>query len=290
MSLNELVTSQPEETGPTPVETENEMVNDNEEQASETSVNSDGNNEDQNSIDPEQQEEDALKDKTQKRINELIGSRKELEEKVIRLEAEREAAEKYSQSNQEKTLKDYSIDVLTKFVADNQNDDEMLTQVSEAREIIIEKRIDAKVNAMAEKQTATTDKEKGEQLTNVMIDTISGDKLRDTNGEYFAAANQYLHDLTKPAYSNLNKDQLIATLLAERDFQMKQPKGPTMNDRIETNKRNNTIKANTRQSSGGESNIQSFLQENPVLEKSTLGNRGTINQAVRKLLEGAEGG
>jgi len=279
MSLKDLVSSQPEEEGPTPSETENVMVN--EEQASETSVNSDG-NEDQN-VDPIQQEQDNIKDKTQKRINELIGSRKELEEKVFRLEAEREAFEKVNQSNQEKTLQDHSIDVLTRFVADNQDDPSLADDVAEARQIIMNKTIDEKFNSYVDKQAATTNQEKGEQLTNQIINGISGDRLSDKDGEYYGTAMQCLHDLNQPEYANVNKDQMIAALMADREFLMKQQNGPTMNDRVKTNQ-NNNIKANTRQSSGGSGDLADYLQNSGGrLGRSSVGERGSIQGAIRKL-------
>jgi len=293
MSLNDLVASQLDETGPTPVETENVMIHEDdssvtsqktdvtsEDRASATSLNADDN--DQN-IDSEQQKNDDLKRKMQHRIDKVTGSNRKLEDKVIRLEAEREAFEKYNQSNQEKTLQDHSIDTLTRFVADNQDDPELAAQVADARQVIIDKKIDERVNSFIDKQAATTNQEKGEQLTNQIINGISGDKLRDTSGEYYGTAMQCLHDLNQPEYANVNKDQMIAALMADREFLMKQQNGPTMNDRVKNNQ-NNNIKANIRQSSGGGSDLASYLENTGGrLGRSSVGEKGSANIAIRKL-------
>lgn len=282
MSLNDLVSSQPEEVGPTPTDTESVMVDEYEEQASETSVNSDG-SDDQTEISPEEQEENNYKNKTQQRINDLVRSRKEMEEKLIRAEADREAYEKYSQSNKEKTFEDHDINTLTRFVADNQDDPDLAAEVVKVREIIMRKTIKEEVNSLVEKQNATTNQEKGEQLTNQMIAGISGDRLRDTSSDYYSTAYQTLQDLSTPQYQNVNKDQLIASLVAEREFLMKQSKGPTLNDRVEQNKRNNNLKINTRQSSSGSGDLSNFLNENSRLERSTINSSGSLREAIKKM-------
>lgn len=280
MSLKDLVTSQPVEEVSTTSTTENVTVeNDNEDGASTTSVNVDG----------EQVSENNEHPRFQKRINELSGRNKELQEELIAAKAAKETLEnnmEHFSSNQdsEKRLSDLGIDQLKDFITKARDNEELEIHIPEAQEYLTEKMVDEKLSRFEQDKSAKDLKLEGQNLTNVMLNNLAGDRLKDTEGEYFQKVLGEINSLEQDEFKHVNKDQLIAVLLTEVDHLKSQTNELTLSEKIVENRNtNNTIMTNSRSANMGGSNLNNVLKDNPRLTKSSQGKGGSLRSAIMQL-------
>jgi len=275
MSLNELGSSHPVEEVPTPSETENVMV-DQEEQASATSENADEST--QEPVDSKEEEQSRIN----ARFAELTRKQREAEERAIKAEARAEALGERQEASKERTLEDLNITELQSFITKAQTEDSGLEEhLPQARELLMDKKIEERLNGYKQEQTEKSTQQESEQLTNTMLSNLSDGKLKDESSPYFGAAQNYLYDLQND-FSTINQSQLLAVALAEIDYLKTQKTGPSMEERVVQN-RNNKVIANSRSAAGGSSDLASFLSENGKLTTSRQGSKGTLRNAIEHL-------
>jgi ubiquitin len=282
MALEDLVASQPEEEV-SPSSQDQTVMEDQQlqgEEASETPVNSDG----------EQVTEDSDIDENsryQKRIDKLTRRAREAEEQLLQEKAAREAIERnmdhFSSSPKEQTLADLDVAALKQFIISAEGDESLEKHIPEARELIQEKTIEEKLKAFEDQRASEQQEQEGKQLTNVMLDNLSGGKLKDPDGDYFHAAQQNLYDLDNK-FKNVNVKQLLAVALAENDWLKSQKSGPSVIDRVVDNRNKNTIMANNRAINAGTQDLNDFLKgTGGRLSRSSQGEEGSLRQAIKKL-------
>jgi len=285
MSLKDLVAPQPKEEVSTPSETETVTVNENEEQASVTSVNTDENK------DIETNEQNEEHPRFQKRINQLTGKNRELEDKLLQAEAAKEAIESNLENLQggpqkEKTLADLNPEGLRDFLVRARDNEDLEKYVPEAQELLTQKLIDEGISRFKDEQKTVTSAETGQQLTDVMLGNLAEDRLNDNSTEYFATVEANLHDLGSPQFQNVNKDQLLAVALAEVNRLKSVQKGPSITEKVVQNRGNDKrIMANNRAATTGSNDLTSFLNEHKDegLTRSTIGSNGSIKGAISRL-------
>jgi hypothetical protein len=283
MSLNDLVASQPESGVSTPSEQQNVMVNEGE-QASVTPVNTDGNQ----SV--EGTELDDRGGRAQKRINGLIGQNRELEEKLMRETAAREAIERNMDhfntgDSKERKLADLDSSQLKEFIDTAQGNDELEQYIPEASSLLIERTVDERVNKHKQEQSQQSSERDGLDLTNLMLNNLSDGKLEDSNSQFFNDVQTNLLDLETDKFKHVNVNQLFATALARISDLQKQQNGPSLTEQVVDRRiNNNLINANSGGSTSGSGDLQSFLnQTDGKLRKSTQSERGTLGDAVSRL-------
>ena len=284
MSLNELATSQPVTSGPTPDESENVMTDAQVDEASTTTGNVDdvqGN---------ETNEVEAVKDKTQQRINELVSERNRARDELIAEKAAREAIERnmdhFSQDSQpdEKKLSDLSSAQLKEFINTARGNEELEDYIPEAQEYLTEKLVDERFSKFTEDKTAKDSVQEGQELTNIMLNNIAGDQLSNPDSEYYQSVIGEMNNLASDKFKNVNRDQLLAVLITENDRLKSQANGPTLPEKIIENRNvNNTVRSNNRSVNYGGSNLNTVLQDNAVLTTSKQGKHGSLRDAIKEL-------
>jgi hypothetical protein len=278
MALDDLVSSQPDSSVP-PSEQEETAMDEQVEEASETTVNSDGET-------TEAQEAGDDNSRIQKRINELTRQKREFEEQLLQERAAREAIERnmehFQSGQKEQTLADLDIAALKQFIKNADGDEDLERHIPEAKELILEKQIEEKFKKFEDTRNSKQVEEENKQLTNTMLNNLSGGKLSDQDGEYFHTAQNYLYDLENK-YNGVNAKQLLAVALAENDYLKSQKAGPSVVDRVVENRNQNTIKANSRASNAGGSDLDGFLKDNQRLTRSSQGKSGSLKDAIKRL-------
>lgn len=287
MSLTELAASQPVAEGPTPAEQETGMTGaENQgEQASETPVNSDVNNQDTETVEVEDS------DRIQKRINKLVGERNTAQNELLQEKAAREAIERNmdhfqrDDSSKEKTLADLDVAALEDFLVRARADEELQEHVPEAQRHLTEKRIEMGINKFKTEQRTDNEVKEGQDLTNLLLNNLAGERLRDTESDYFLGVQTTLGELTGDQFNNVNKDQLLAVALAEVKRLSVPQSAPTVSDRVVQNRNNNNmIISNNRAATSGNSDLETFLAENKSLRRSKQGSTdGGLKTAISKL-------
>lgn len=284
MALEDLVADQPIEEVALPSQEQTDLADADAEiqgeEASETPVNSDG----------EQETEASEVDensRTQKRINELTRRAREAEEKLLQETAAREAIERnmdhFNSNPKEQTLADLDVDALKQFIASADGDESLEKHIPEARELIQDKIIEGKLKAIEDKRTSQQVEVESKELTNTMLNNLSGGKLQDQDGDYFAAAQQNLHALDNQ-FANVNHKQLLAVAIAENDWLKSQKTGPSVTDRVVDNRNKNTIMANSRASNSGGQGVDDFLKSTGGrLTRSSQGQDGSLREVIKKL-------
>lgn len=280
MSLKDLVTSQPVQEVSTSSEPENVTVNNDEENASATSVNVDG--------EGNVQSDDDQHPRFQKRINQLSGANKELQEKLLQSEAAMDAIERnigqFQQPNSEAKLSDLDANQLKDFITKARDNEELQEHIPEAQDLLVEKRIEEGLGRFEEKRNIQDSESQGLDLTNIMLNNMAGEQLQDTDGAFFQNVQSNLFDLQRDEYKHLNKDQVLAVALAKVKVLESQAKGPTLSEKIIKNRSTtNTVMTNNRSANFGGSNLGEILKDNPTLTKNKQGQSGSLNAAIKEL-------
>jgi len=286
MSLSDLAASQPEPGVSTPSETGMIDAENQGEQASETPVNSDG--QDQST----ETGESGASDRAEKRINALVKERNTAREEALQEKAAREAIERnmdhfQRDEGKDKTLADLDVSALKDFIVKARDNDELIEHIPEAQALLTEKQIQEGINKYkSEQQIMSTEKE-GQDLTNLLLNNLAGERLRDTESDYFADIQVTLNELSSEQFNNVNKDQLLAVAMAEVNRLKSTQSAPTVLDKVVQNRNSNNTKivSNNRAANAGSSDLKQFLSENTGgLTRSKQGQSGgSIKDAIGRL-------
>ena len=288
MSLTELVASQPETEVPTPSDEDTGMIDaqNQGEQASETPVNSDVEDQD---IETSESEEG----RAPKRIKKLLDERRALNDELLQERAAREAIERNMEHFQrnddggkDKTLADLDVAALRDFMDKARDNEDLQEHIPEAQRYLTEKMIQEGIDKYKNEQQVTSSEKQGQDLTNLMLNNLAGERLRDQESDYFSSVQATLNELDGDQFKNVNKDQLLAVALAEVDRLKNTQAGPTVSDRVVQNRSNNNkIISNNRAVSSGSGDLKSYLAEHKGgLQRGKQGSTTSdIKEAIGRL-------
>lgn len=233
------------------------------------------------------QEDSAIK-AMQKRIDRLTGKNKEFEEKYIQERAARETLEKVQSQSQPQTLQDLDVKALNNFIAKAESDPELESYLPEARLELQRKLVQEELSGFKQELTQKQQQERGQAMTNNIINNLSSGKLSDQNSEYYNTVVANLSELQSDQFNGIDVNQVLAVALAENEYLKSQQGNQLMSaeDRVVKNRnRNNNIQSNDNRivNGSGSDDLANFLKDNPSLTRSNQAGKGGIKDALRKL-------
>ncbi len=280
MSLNELVSPQPVEEVPTTSEPVNVTPN-NEDNSVATSVNADA--------EEQGNEQDNEHPGFQKRINQLLAKNRETEDQLLQERSAREAIERnmdhFQRNDDDVKLSDLDSSQLRDFIAKARDNVEMETYIPEAQDLLVEKMVDEKLHKFQDDRGVQDLQTEGQNLTNIMLNNLGGERLRDTESDYFQSVQGTLNDLQSDKFKHVNTNQLLAVALAENSRLKTLQNGPTLPEKVINNRSTtNTVLSNNRSANYGGSGLGDILKDSGGrLTKSLQGEKGSLNKAIMEL-------
>ncbi len=229
-------------------------------------------------------ESDDVKDRTKRRIEQLLAERKASEERAARMERELEELRSKIEDNRPKTLRDLDSQSLRRFIEMNSesDDEEMQNHVKEAQFILQEKIIEERLAAEKEALRKEQEQAKIKALEAQLATIVAGDAVSDPESELYKIADTKYRILQAEFGQDVVANNPLAPALAFALAKQEASSPSSLKSRVLN--RNERIDNSTRTPSASDDSLESFLKEHKgPLTVSTISRKGTANEAIKRL-------